>query len=63
MTGCTCLLRRCLIHTTYSAVQLPLMRDPATMLGHCVGCRKMYTAEGEVVEVQLLAIMLHYLLH
>jgi hypothetical protein len=34
-----------------SAVQLPLMRDPSTMLGHCVGCRKMYDAEGQVVQV------------
>ncbi|KAF6250950.1 hypothetical protein COO60DRAFT_706165 [Scenedesmus sp. NREL 46B-D3] len=30
--------------------QLPLMRDPSTMLGHCVGCRKMYNAEGQVVQ-------------
>jgi hypothetical protein len=41
-----CCLSRIFLH------QVPLMRDPETMLGHCVSCHQVFDAEGNLIQVK-----------
>ncbi len=36
-------------HAVPLPAQVPLMRDPQTMLGHCVGCRRRFDGDGRAV--------------